>query len=258
MELVLQSFKDLFSARMLKYSIVPFIVISVIMYALFFTFASLGLDQLTHVEVHQSQTTVVDGVAHTDSSSVVADIKDAPWYQFLMSYAVTSWIVSFFVYVVGGFLVLYLSLFFAIFIIGFMTPFIIKELHKMHYGDVELVGFGNVAESLYVTVKWAFVMVVLFFLMVPLYFIPVVNIIALNFPLYYFFHKMLNYDVASEICTREEYKIITATKANELRLKTLFLYLLSMIPYAVLFITVYFVVFIGHSYFRYVKELRSA
>ncbi len=242
---------------MLKFSIIPFIAIAIIMYVLFFAIASMGLDQLTHVELSQSQSVVQNGVEHTQSSEIVADIKDSAIYQFLMSYAITSWIVSFLVYVVGGFFVLYLSLFFAIFIIGFMTPGIIKELHSLHYRDVELKGFGSVTESVFLTLKWAVVMVGLFFLFIPLYFIPVVNVIALNYPLYYFFHKMINYDVASTICTKEEFGAIKQTKANELRLKSLFLYLISMIPYAVLFVTVYFVIYMGHSYFRYVKTLRE-
>ncbi|NPA66254.1 MAG: EI24 domain-containing protein [Epsilonproteobacteria bacterium] len=257
MELIVQSFKDLFSPRLLKYSIIPFLVISALMYVLFFSIASMGLDQLTHVEVNQTQTVIQNGVEHTQSNSIVADIQDSSIYQFLMSYAITSWVISFFVYVVGGFFVFYLSLFFSIFIIGFLTPYIIKELHLLHYSDIELKGFGNVFESVLLTLKWAFVMILLFFLLVPLYFIPIVNIIAVNFPLYYFFHKMLNYDVASSICTKEEFKAILATKTNELRLKSLFLYLISMIPYAVLFATVYFVVYMGHSYFRYVEVLRQ-
>jgi hypothetical protein len=227
------------------------------MYVLFFSLASMGLDQLTHVELSQTQTTIENGVPHTQNETIVADIQNSSVYQFLMHYAVTSWIVSFLVYVVGGFFILYVSLFVAIVVMGFLTPVIIKELHRLHYGDVELKGFGSVLESVFLVVKWAFVMLLLFFLLVPLYFVPLVNIVAVNFPLYYFFHKMINYDVASAICTKEEFGAIMATKANELRLKSLFLYLISMIPYAVLFVTVYFVIYMGHSYFRYVRQLRS-
>jgi hypothetical protein len=257
MELIIQSFRDLFSAKLLKYSVVPFIVIAIIMYVLFFAVASIGLDQLTHVELSQTQTTIESGVEHTQSQTIVTDIQNSSIYQFLMHYAVTSWIVSFLVYVVGGFFILYISLFVAIVVIGFLTPAIIKELHKIHYRDIELKGFGNTAQSIFLVIKWAFVMVLLFFLLVPLYFIPLVNIIAVNFPLYYFFHKMINYDVASSICTKEEYGAIIATKANELRLKSLFLYIISMIPYAVLFVSVFFVIYMGHSYFRYVAVLRA-
>ena len=126
----------------------------------------------------------------------------------------------------------------------------------MHYQDVEMIGFGNPIESLFLTLKWLFIMMLLFFLFVPLYFIPVINVVALNFPLYYFFHKIMNYDVASTIATREEFTVITTLYKSELRLKTLLMYLLSLIPFVILFATVFYVIYLGHTYFLKVKELR--
>ncbi len=259
MELIVQSFKDLFSARMLKYSIVPFIAIAIVSYIALFSFAGAGVEHMLHTELHQSQTTVIDGVAHTQEKDVVIEDDGSQGVlHTMLAWAATSWIVSSLLYLVAGFFVLYLSLFVAVFLIGFLTPYIVKELHRMHYSDVEMRGFGSVVESIVSTIKYAFIMIGLFVLFIPLYFIPVVNIVALNFPLWYFFHKMINLDVAGEILTKEEFAVVQATKTNELRLKTLFLYLLSMIPYAVLFITVYFVIYIGHSYFRYARELRGS
>ena len=127
----------------------------------------------------------------------------------------------------------------------------------MHYRDVEMIGFGNPIESLFMTLKWIFVMLLLFVLFVPLYFIPVVNVIALNFPLYYFFHKMMNYDVGSTIATREEFVFITTFYKSELRLKTLLLYLLSLVPFVILFATVFYVIYLGHTYFLKVREIRA-
>lgn len=258
MELVVQSFKDLFTSRMLKFAIIPFVVIAVVSYLVFFAVAGVGLEHLSHLEIHQSQTTVVDGLPHTEQKDLVIADDDATqtFLQKLLTWAATSWLLSSMLYLIGGFIVLYFSLFFAVFIIGFLTPYIVKELQKMHYKDVELIGFGSVWESMLLTIKWAVVMIGMFLLFIPLYFIPIVNIIALNFPLYYFFHKMINYDVASSILSKEEFFIVQGSKTNELRLKTLFLYLLSLIPYAVLFITVYFVIYYAHSYFRYAVELR--
>lgn len=258
MELVIQSFKDLFTARMLKYAIIPFVVIAVVSYLAFFAVAGAGLEHLSHLDIHQSATTVIDGIPHTEQKDIViADDASGGFIQKLIAWAATSWILSSMLYLIGGFVVLYLSLFFAIFIIGFLTPYIVKDLHAMHYQDVALIGFGDISESIILTVKWAAVMIGLFILFIPLYFIPVVNIVALNFPLYYFFHKMINYDVASSIVSKEEFFIIQGNKANQLRLKTLYLYLLSLIPYAVLFITIYFVIYYAHSYFRYAMELRA-
>jgi len=255
MEIIIQSIKDLFNAKMLKYSLLPFVITAGLSYILFIFLASAGLDQLTSIDIQTTQTSLENGQEY--SQSFIATIKGSSIFHLLMSYAFTSWILSFFVYAIGTFFVLYASIFIAVLIIGFLTPYIIKDLRQMHYKDIELIGFGNPIEGIFVTSKWALVMIGMFILFIPLYFIPVVNIIALNLPLYYFFHKMINYDVASCIVTKEEFAIIKAKKTNELRIKTLILYLFSLIPSAIFFVTVLFVIYMGHTYFLAVKQLRS-
>ena len=174
-----------------------------------------------------------------------------------MAHTVTAWLVSFFVYAIGGFFVLYASIFIAVLILGFLTPYILKELQFRHYNDVELIGFSNVLSAILSTLKWAFIMILLFIAFIPLYFIPLVNIIALNFPLYYFFHKMINYDIGSTICTQEEFSKIKYFNATKLRIKSLILYLLSMIPFVIFFATVFFVIYLGHTYFLETRKLRT-
>ena len=257
MELFFQSIKDLFSPKMLKFSLVPLVVIAVVMYVAFLILVGAGIDQLqAHMET--TQTVVQNGVPHTQTQVVDADLNTTSAIgNFIATYVVGSWLFSFFVYAIGTFFVLYASIFMAVVIIGFLTPYILKELQSMHYRDVEMIGFGNPLESLFLTLKWLFVMLLLFFLFVPFYFIPVVNVIALNFPLYYFFHKMMNYDVGSTIATREEFAVITTLYKSELRLKTLLMYLLSLIPFVILFATVFYVIYLGHTYFLKVKEIRE-
>lgn len=251
-----QSLKDFFTPKMLKYSLLPFILTLVFMYLLFFIVAGAGLDQLqSSMSVESSQTTIQDGVPHTQSYS--AEFEGNEIVQFLMSYALTSWIVSFLVYTVGGFFVLYLSVFVAILVIGFLTPYVLKELQQRHYQDIELIGYANILSALLTTLKYFFIMLLLFFLFIPLYLVPLVNIIALNLPLYYFFHKMLTYDISTNMTTKEEALEIAFKNGNTLRLKTLFLYLLSMIPFVVFFTSVFFVIYLGHTYFRETRKLRS-
>ena len=121
-----------------------------------------------------------------------------------------------------------------------------------------MTGHSNIAEGIFLVIKWALVMLGLFILFVPLYFIPLVNIVAFNFPLYYFFHKVMTYDVASTIATREENKKIKYFNATTLRLKTLGLYLISLIPFVIFFASVFYVIYLGHSYFIELRKMRSA
>ena len=257
MELIIQSFKDLFTPKMLKFSLVPLVVIAIVMYIAFLILVGAGIDQLqAHLET--TRTVVQNGVPHTQTEVVEADLNTTSAIgNFIATYVIGSWLFSFFVYAIGTFFVLYASIFMAVIVIGFLTPYILKELHFMHYEDVEMIGFGNPVESLFLTFKWLVVMLLLFFLFVPFYFIPVVNVIALNFPLYYFFHKMMHYDVGSTIATREEFAVISTLYKGELRLKSLLLYLLSLVPFVILFATVFYVIYLGHTYFLKVKEMRA-
>ena len=249
------SIKDFLSAKMLKYSLMPFIITMVILYMIFFFFAGIGLDQLGSMDLQSTQTTVQNGIPHTET--INAQLQGNAIIKFLMGYAVTSWIVSFLVYAIGGFLILYVSIFVALLVLGFLTPFVLKELNFKHYQDVEMIGYSNFVAGIFLIIKWAFTMLLLFLLFIPLYFIPIVNIIALNFPLYYFFHKAINYDVSSNICTADEAKKIRYFNANKLRVKTLGLYLISLIPFAIFIGAIFYVIYLGHTYFIEVRKIRT-
>ena len=255
-DILILSIKDFFTPKMLKYAIVPFVATMVVLYLVFFVVAGWGLDSLhANLDIQSVQTTVQNGVPQTQSFA--AHLENSSILKFLMQYSITSWLAGFLVYAVGGFFVLFLSVFLAIIIIGFMTPYVLKELQRRHYQDVEMVGYSNLFESLFLVIKWAFVMILLFFLLIPLYFVPIVNIIAFNFPLYYFFHKMMIYDVSSNIANRDESDEIRYINKGSLRLKTLFLYLLSLIPFAIFFGAIFYVIYLGNTYFIELRKLRN-
>jgi len=249
------SIKDLFTGTMIKYSLMPFVLSMLIIYVLFFVVAGVGLDQLGTMDVASSQTTIENGIPHTDSFA--ATLEGTAVIKFLMSSAITSWIASFLVYTIGSFLTLYLSIFIALIVMGFLTPIILKEIQRRHYGDVDMIGYSNIIAALLLTLRWTMTMIILFIVLVPLYFIPILNIIAFNLPLYYFFHKIMTYDVASTICTKEEAVKIKFFHASTLRLKTLGLYLISLIPFVIFFASVFYVIYLGHSYFIEVRKLRE-
>lgn len=253
--LISQSMKDFFTPQMLKFAFLPLVATLVLLYAVFFFLAGMGVEALGTLQVESQTTTLQNGAPHTESFS--ATLAGSQIVAFLMSYALTSWIATFLIYALGGVLTLYLSIFLALIVIGFLTPFILKELQKRHYGDVAMIGHSNPLQALWYLLQWAAVSVLLFFLFIPLYFIPFVNIAAFNFPLYYFFHKMLTYDVASSIATKEEFSKIKQTRANDFRLKTLGLYLFSLIPFTIFFATVFFVIYLGHAYFLEVRGVRG-
>ena len=250
-----KSIKDLFTSKMLQYSLLPFVLSMIILYTLFFIVAGMGIDQFTTLDINSTQTTIQNGIPHTDTFT--ATLQGTAIIKFLMSSALTSWIATFLVYTIGSFITLYFSIFVALLVIGFLTHAILKEIQIRHYEDVEMIGYSNPVEGIFLTLKWVLIMMVLFIVFVPLYFIPIINVIAFNFPLYYFFHKMMTYDVSSSICTKEEAMKISYFHGSTLRLKTLGLYLLSLIPFVIFFASVFYVIYLGHSYFIEVRKLRS-
>jgi len=249
------SIKDLFTSKMIKFSLLPFIISMLIIYLLFFGIAGSGLEHLGSMDVSTTETTIENGIPHTESFSGM--LEGTAIIKFLMGSALTSWIASFLVYTIGGFLALYFSIFISLIVIGFLTPTILKVIQRRHYNDVEMIGYSNIAEALFLTFKWIATMLILFIVLIPVYFIPILNIIAFNLPLYYFFHKMITYDVASNICKRDEAIKIKFFHASKLRLKTLGLYLISLIPFVIFFASVFYVIYMGHSYFIEVKKMRE-
>lgn len=247
------SIKDFFTKPMLKIAILPLIFTMIIMLVLFYSAAGYGFEAL-QLFIEQSQ----------NGQEATID-PNAPFYivwtmyiiAFLFKYSITSWLVGFLVYTVGTIFVMMFSVFLTILIIGFLTPMILKVLHKRHYSHLQTNGFGSLLSPLWVALKSIIIMFLLFILFIPLYFIPIINLIAINLPIYYFFHKLLTFDVASTILTEDEYKLIHAKKAGAFRFRTLLLYFLSMIPSILLFSAVFYIIYLGHSYFQELQKLRG-
>jgi hypothetical protein len=249
--LFLLSIKDFMTPRILKLAILPFIISMIVVYALFFSAAHYGLDQLEQAMavVEQSQT-LADAPAHT---SQVDDFVTS-----ILRYSIVYWIAAFLLYTVGSMLVFFLSIVLALLIIGFLTGPILSIVQERHYNDVEIRGYGSLGDIMLVFLKSFLIMLLLLVLLVPLYFVPLINLIAINVPFYYFFHKLMLFDVASTLLSKEEHQQIYTTHANGFRLKTLLLYLLSLIPFAILFATPFSVIYLGHHFFDKVKSLRTS
>jgi len=252
--ILLLSIKDFLTPKMLKYALLPFVITIVLMYLIFFVIAGIGVDNLATLDLQSTQTTMQNGIPHTES--IIAKLQGLDLIKYLTSFAITSWIATFLIYAIGGFLTIYVSIFIALIVIGFLTPLVMRELQRRHYNDVEMVGHSNILYSIFFLIKWSLTMLLLFIVLIPFYFIPLVNIVAFNLPLYYFFHKMLTFDISSNICTQEEDKQIRFFSKNSLRLKTLGLYLISLIPFAIFFGAIFYVIYLGNTYFAEVKRLR--
>ena len=246
-----KSVKDFLTSRMLQLSLIPLIITMIVLYIIFFAAADFGITSLQQI-----------AQASQNGEEIIID-ETAPFYFvwatyviiFLFKYSFTSYIAGFLLYTVGTILVLNLSVILTIIVIGFLTPIILERIHKKHYSHLTLHGYGTMLSPLWVLLKSLLMMMFLFILFIPLYFVPLINIVAFSLPLYYFFHKLLNYDVTSTILSEEEFKTIYKTEANTVRLRTLFLYFISMIPFITLFTAVFYIIYLGHGYFIKLEEM---
>ena len=253
-EVIVKSIKDFFTSEMLKIALIPLIVTMIVLYILFFAAADFGITSLQEIAQHSQ-----------NGEEVVID-ENAPFYfvwatyliVFLFKYSFTSWIAGFLLYTIGTVLVLQASVILSIVVIGFLTPMILRILHKRYYSHLRLSPHGTLFSPLWVLFKTFLMMIFLFIILIPVYFVPLLNFIAFSFPFYYFFHKLLNFDVSSTLLSKEEYKLIYKKEATGFRLRTLFLYIISMIPFATLFTAVYYIIYLGHSYFLKLEELQNS
>lgn len=252
------SINDYFTKDMLKIMLLPLIGSLVVLYFTFFSIASSSLESFENlqIQIEQQQTKIENGEVIEDDTSTIS-YTGSSVLDFLLQYSITSWIVSFLVYVIGIFVIGYLSIFISLIIIGFLTPKILAIMHKRHYKDLELYeGYGTILNTLFILLKSGFVMILLLFALIPLYFVPILNLIAIAIPFYYFFHKMINFDVSSTLLSKEQYKEHYYKNKDNIRIKTLGLYLLSLIPFVAFFIAVFYVIYIGHTYYSILEGER--
>ncbi len=253
-EIILQSIKDFFTSKMLMFALIPLLFVMVVMYVVFFTAAGYGMEAL---QLYLDQVQAGNDVI-IDPAAPFYFIWMATVFGFLVQYSILSGLVGFLVYTLGTVFVMMFSVFLTLVVIGFLTPGILSVLHKRHYQHLELHGHGTLISPLWVLIKSTLVMILLFILFVPLYFIPVLNLVVINIPLYYFFHKLLNYDVASTLLSEEEYEVVYKKNSLAFRGRTLFLYFISMIPFITLFSAVFYIIYLGHAYYGKLNKLRGS
>ena len=240
------SIQDYFTKPMLKILAYPLVGSIFVLYAVFFTVADFSIDTLeTQTKVQQQDikadenNTTIEEESYTGSTIV----------DFLIKRNFTSWLASFLIYSLGIFAVGYLSIFISLNIIGLLTPKILSIIQKQHYKDIKIKPQNGFMTGKFYIFKTVIIMILLFILLIPLYFIPGINLIAINLPFYYFFHKLLHHDIGTSLASSNDIEKIYSSNKWGMRLRTLLLYIVSLIPFMAFFISIFYVIYLGHIYF---------
>lgn len=272
------SLKDFFTPYFLGLALLPLIItLSILFVSLSFAMQTLN-EKMNSVRIEkttqtytsptQSQTESSVNITFDDNQSTTAslfDINPIALFESIQSSQVLAsmlqneylrWIIEKIIFLVASYFILILAVIIAVIIVGFFTPLVVKKLKSRHYPPFEIKGHGSFLYVIWYAVKSFFIMLLLYLVLIPFYFIPVLNIIAFNLPAFYFFHKMLIFDVGSTLNTKEEYMRIKATVGNQILLRTFLMYLLTMVPFVGVFFPLLFVIYLSHIFMNETIELR--
>lgn len=231
--MIMRALEDSVSPRFLLMALGPFFVPIVILGG-FFIYGGNELFMLLENGAKEGDFSFLDESAH-------------PTLAYLLSFAVIHWIIVALFALIGTFGVVLFSVIIAVITVGFMTPFIVKNVRKRHYKHVP----AGKEESFLLTM-WKMLKIVLLFLLLllvalPMLLVPLLNVIALQIPFFYLFYKLMMVDIISTGVTQNA-KMLAKQYKVELLLILLGFYFLALIPFLGLLLQVFFVTYLSHFF----------
>ncbi|MDR1615042.1 MAG: EI24 domain-containing protein [Campylobacteraceae bacterium] len=231
MDIFSKSISDFFSKKFLTLSFAPLFVVLVL--SLLVLFLS-GGEVLRILQI-----------ALLDDGKLISDF---PLIAKILSFAAVHYVITILFYLFGVFLAAVLSVVIGILILGFLTPTVVKTVHKRYYSEYKLQATGTL-KTFSVTLLTLLKFVLLLILAIPFMFIPILNIVAFNVPFFYLFYKLLTFDVISNIIDEKSAEeLLKPVKFNILLLSFLF-YMLALIPLVGLFLYLFFALYLTHYIF---------
>ncbi len=231
MSVLNKSINDYFSGKFLGFSFLIFLVPLV----LFGILLMLGVGEVLDM--------LVVGADTGDFSFL--NQEEHPFWAGFLKLAVVKWLVGILLYSFGAFFVVLFSLFSAMVILGFLTPMVVKTIHKKYYYDtIELKPMDN-AKAYKILALNILKFLGLLFVCILFSWIPFV----INLPFFYLFYKLMIHDVASNMMSEERFEDIKRRIFTKLLTLSICFFLLSLIPVAGIFLQLFFVIYFTHIFF---------
>jgi len=179
------------------------------------------------------------------------------WFLSMISLIfITKTIMAIIFFFTSAMVVYYLFLMVYSVIVGLFAGYFIKEIGSLYYPSVAFRGIGLIS-YVWIVLKTLLWTMLMFLILSPLVFIPLLNF-ALLVPVFYLFHKLLVLDVASMINSSEEYKELKSVNAGQMRGISLVCFALTIIPFLGVVIYPYYVIVMSHFLFRKTEGLRAS
>ncbi len=246
--------QDFFTFKMLRLVLIPFLIMLCFSFFIFYTFSSYEFSSYHQELIHHSQTFKSEQISYF-SSSFTQSSKG--FFASILAFILGS---SLFLFIFYSFAFVFLAIFsnfFALVILGFLSPIILNTLRLKHYQDLEFQSGSNILDSVFELFKAVFIFLLLLVVFIPLYFIPLVNFFAFNFCFYYLFHRLLISDILVNISNKKQAKHLYFLNKTNLRVKTLLFYFCSFLPFIGVFITLFFMIYLGHTCINQKIELEE-
>jgi len=239
-----QAFDDFLSAKVLLLSFISLLLtLAIISLSLYLLFDTIG-------ELKYSIPTAFTVVANI----ILQKIENYPFLAFILEHKIMMTILHFLVYFGLGIMSYYVFFTVYAFVISFFNVVLIRHIQKKYYPNIELRGMC-IMHTIIFYVKTMAIFLLLFIVLSPAYIIPAINILIFV-PIYYFFHKTIVFDVSSVINTSKEYKKLKRVNWAELKSKTGFCFLLTLVPVVGILLYPYYILYIGHYMMKETEELR--
>jgi hypothetical protein len=231
-EIFSKSVKDFFSKKFLTLSFAPLFIALIALFCLML----LGANEVLYI----LKTMTIDGAVDFE--------VNFPILAKILSFAITHYILTVLIYLFGTFLVFTFGVIIGVLTLGFLTPIVVKTLHKKYYSQYELHSVSTprtVVVTLFIILKF----LLLLLLCIPLMLIPIINTFVFSAVLFYLFYKILVFDVASNIVNEKGIEQLLEQGRPKLMFICFIFYLLALIPLIGLFLQLFFAIHLTHYFF---------
>ncbi len=167
-----------------------------------------------------------------------------PFLAKILQMSIVQWILGTLFFALGGYLAVLLSLLVAIITLGFLTPYIVKDIQKSYYASIDIEPMSS-SESLRLSMAIFLKFFILLLICLPFFWVP----LMINVPFFYLFYKFLLTDIGSQVLSKEELGEFEKRYFKQVILISLGFFVLSLIPFLGIFLQVYFVIYFSHFFF---------
>jgi len=226
LKLLIKSIKDIFDKKILFTSLIPIIISAIFWGLVFFMF---------HANVNNLFVWLF---------SHIPFVSDGGWVRDLIE-------------TIGGIFLYYqLLIITSVMIVGLVADRVVDIINEKYY-HLEKKGFGKTGESIVISLKQNLIFIILFIILLPTMFIPLVNIFV-NIALWMILIKKPTfYDSISIIATKEEYNKLYTNNKFQIRLITFLGASLFLIPILGIFVYIIQLLMFAHFNMKRLQDMRG-